>query len=222
MPDIRTAHLAVPRTARYAAFGPPPGRAGEWWIAIHGYGQLAGEFLAQCAALDDGRRLVVATEALSRFYQSGPGGSAPDARVGASWMTREDRESEIADYLGYLDLLVAALSVGVANRPALHVLAFSQGTATASRWVASGRVRVARLVCWGGMIAPELDLATLDAPLRATRVQLVVGSRDKFATPERVAAERARLDAAGLRYEAFSFEGGHRLDDGTLAAIAAG
>jgi predicted esterase len=221
MPEIRTATLTVPRSARYVAFGPPPAMADEWWIVLHGYGQLAGEFLAQCAALDNGRRLVVAPEALSRFYQAGANGGAPDARVGASWMTREDRESEIADYLRYLDLLFATLAEGVPAPPPLHVLAFSQGTATASRWAASGRVQVARLVLWGGMIASELDLASPEGPLRATRVQVVVGTRDAFATPERVARERATLDASGLRYDAITFEGGHRLDDATLTAIAA-
>lgn len=221
MTDIRVDHLTVPRTARYAAFGPAPADADEWWIVLHGYGQRAADFLGTCGALDNGRRLVVAPEALSRFYNAGANGGMADATVGASWMTREDRENEIADYLRYLDTLVAALRDGVAAPPPVHVLGFSQGTATASRWVASGRVTVARLVVWGGVIAPELDLTSADAPMRRTRVQIVVGTRDKFATPERVAAEQARLDAAGLAYEGITFEGGHRLDNRTLAAIAA-
>lgn len=221
MPDLRLASLAVPRTARYAVFGPPPAAAAEWWIAIHGYGQLAAEFLTSCAALDNGRRLVVAPEALSRFYVSGDGALAADQRVGASWMTRESRDTEIADYLRYLDLLVESLGRGVATPPPIHVLAFSQGTATASRWVASGSVPVVRLVCWGGVLAPELDITSPGARLRATRIQLVVGTRDKYATPDRVGAERSRLDQAGLSYEGITFEGGHRLDDATLAALAA-
>lgn len=220
MPELRTSSLTVPRTARYSAFGPPSTVADEWWIVLHGYGQLAGDFLPQCKALDNGRRLVVAPEALSRFYQPGSGGTSGELRVGASWMTREDRLSEIGDYLRYLDLLVDSLSGGVPARPPIHVLAFSQGTATASRWVASGRVPVQRLVCWGGMPAPELDISSPDVPLRTVRLQLVVGTRDKFATPERVAAERVRLDIAGLPYEGFTFDGGHRLDDKLLAAIA--
>ena len=222
MPEIRTASLTVPRTARYAAFGPAPALASEWWIAIHGYGQLAADFLAQCRALDDGRRLVVAPEALSRYYEPGSGNSAAEARVGASWMTREDRLHEIGDYLRYLDLLVESLGEGMAARPPIHVLGFSQGTATASRWVAAGRVKAARLVCWGGLIAPELDLTSPTAPLRNTRVQLVLGTRDKFATPDVVAREQVRLDAAGFAYESHLFEGGHRLDDATLKAVAAG
>lgn len=220
MPEIRLASLTVPRTARYAAFGPAPASASEWWIVLHGYGQLAADFLTQCRALDDGRRLVVAPEALSRYYEPGSGTSAAEARVGASWMTREDRLNEIADYLRYLDLVVDALVAGLTKPPTIHVLGFSQATATASRWVAAGRVPAARLVCWGGLIAPELDLVSPAAPLRNTRVQLVLGTRDKFATPDVVAREQARLAATGISYEGITFDGGHRLDDATLARIA--
>jgi predicted esterase len=137
-------------------------------------------------------------------------------------MTREDRQSEIADYLGYLDLLVESLGAGLPALPPIHVLGFSQGTATASRWVAAGTVPVARLVCWGGLIAPELDLVSPAAPLRNTRLQLVLGSRDQFATPDVVAREMSRLTEAGLPYEAITFDGGHRLDDATLSRIAGG
>src|ERR1051325_10016453 len=52
------------------------------------------------AAPRHGRRRLVAPEGLSRFYLSE---RATERRVGASWMTREDRLAEIADYLGYLD-----------------------------------------------------------------------------------------------------------------------
>ena len=222
MPELRSASLTVPRTARYSAFGPAPASAHEWWIVIHGYGQLAADFLAQCRALDDGRRLVVAPEALSRYYEPGSASTAAEARVGASWMTREDRLNEISDYLRYFDLLVKALGAGMPALPPIHVLGFSQGTATASRWVAAGRVRAARLVCWGGLIAPELALVSPAAPLRNTRVQLVLGARDKYATPDVVAREQARLAAAGFAHEGITFEGGHRLDDATLSALAAG
>lgn len=217
---MRELSLVVPRTARCALFGPEPSAADEWWIVFHGYGQLAAEFLGQCAALDNGRRLVVAPEGLSRFYQRGPGGATPSDAVGASWMTRESRASEIADYLNYLDLLLDELRTGIAEMPPLHVLGFSQGTATAARWCAHTDAPIARFVCWGGVLPPELDLHADTSPLRNTRLQLVVGTRDVFATPERVAVERQRLDVSGLPYDAITFEGGHRLDNATLRALA--
>ncbi len=60
--------LVVPRTARYYTLGPTHGFPRELWFVCHGYGQLAERFLRQFAPLDDGTRLIVAPEALSRFY----------------------------------------------------------------------------------------------------------------------------------------------------------
>src|ERR671913_1620 len=99
-PTITPHALVVPRTARYYTLGPTHGFPRELWIVCHGYGQLASRFVSQFAALDDGTRLIVAPEALSRFYLDPIPKRRNEAspRVGASWMTREDRESEIADY----------------------------------------------------------------------------------------------------------------------------
>ncbi|NIP78275.1 MAG: phospholipase, partial [Gemmatimonadetes bacterium] len=86
----------------------------EVWFVLHGYGQLAERFVRRFDALPgvrDGMRAVVAPEALSRFYVeeevTGPHG--PESRVGATWMTRADREHEIRDYVEYLDRVAAAV-----------------------------------------------------------------------------------------------------------------
>src|SRR5213592_1979241 len=93
-------HIGVTRGARYFALGTSSGEVGEVWFACHGYGQLAARFLEKLRVLDDGRRYLVAPEGLSRFYLSE---SPTERRVGASWMTREDRLAEIEDYVRYLD-----------------------------------------------------------------------------------------------------------------------
>ncbi|MEJ2217163.1 MAG: hypothetical protein P8099_11165 [Gemmatimonadota bacterium] len=101
-------HITVSRVARYYTLGPPAIDAAEVWFVLHGYRQLAGRFLRRFEALDDGTRRIVAPEGLSRFYvddDSGPHG--PGSRVGASWMTREDREREIDDYVAYLDAVAS-------------------------------------------------------------------------------------------------------------------
>jgi predicted esterase len=48
----------------------------------------------------------------------------------------------------------------------------------------------------------------------------VVGTRDEFATRDRVARQEAVLEAAGASYVRMDFEGGHRLDDATLRQLA--
>lgn len=218
---LRTTRLRTQRTARCSVRGPgDPAAVRELWVALHGYGQLASSLANDLGAIDDGARLIVAPEGLSRFYFAKPFESHREAPVGASWMTRADRDEEIADYLEWLDLAHAHHARALKTGTPLVVLGFSQGTATASRWIASGRVRPRRFICWGAGIAPELDLAE-GSPLRATRVTLVHGSRDRLVSRDAVNTERTRLDAAGFPHDYVEFEGGHRLDDDTLLRLAA-
>ena len=215
-------HIAVQRTARYYVLGEASEHTRELWFVLHGYGQLASRFIGYCAALDDGRRLVVAPEALNRFYTVAPANRNAAARpVGATWMTREDREREIADYVAYLDDVYARVTASLDRaRVRVGVLGFSQGTATAARWLArSSRMRADELVLWGGTLPPELDPSTARAELGAP-VTLVVGTQDQFADAATLSAEEARLRAAGIDYRVRRFDGGHVIDASTLAAIA--
>jgi predicted esterase len=183
------------------------------WFVLHGYGQLAADFIRFCSDLATDDALVVAPEAMNRFYlvsvDKAPARYRP---VGATWMTREDRDSEIADYVEYLDMLfddVATAAVDAGAR--VNVLGFSQGTATATRWVTHGRARIDRLVLWGGLMPPETDLAGGTASLRGARLTLVVGSRDQYVDDAAMAGEQARLDAARIPHEVIRFEGGHAI-----------
>ena len=213
-------HLTVPRTARYYTLGPTDAPAQVWFV-VHGYAQLASRFLRQFAPIDDGTRLIVAPEALSRFYLE-PGVHGPESRVGATWMTREDRLSEINDYVAYLDALCVHVQRLLDRPPSdVRVLGFSQGAATASRWVAMGRSRIDRLYLWGGFLPPDLDLPQAAPALRAARLTVVLGSGDAHATAERRAELETRMATHDLRGEVIEYEGGHRMHADTLQMIAA-
>lgn len=218
---LRTERLSTPRTARCVVRGPEDLSAvRELWIVLHGYAQLAAEIADSIGAIDDGTRLIVAPEALSRFYDAPSLSSHRDARVGASWMTREERLDEIADYITWLQRAYEHFAARLAPDVPVTVLGFSQGGTAASRWVAAGSVPATRFICWGAAIAPELDLGPA-SPLRSARLTLVLGNRDRWIKPEHLAAERARLDVAGVPYSVAEFDGGHRLDDDTLRRLAA-
>jgi predicted esterase len=217
--------LVVPRTARYYTLGPTHGFPRELWFVCHGYGQLAARFLRQFVPLDDGSRLIVAPEALSRFYLDPipQRRNDPSPKIGASWMTREDREAEIADYVVYLERLCAEVRHPLRGAaPRLVVLGFSQGTATVSRWLAASDVRVDHLVLWGGAIPPELDLASWASRLHGAAITLVAGEHDEFATATAVAAEAERLSTAGVAYTLQRFPGGHTIDAAALLKLAEG
>jgi predicted esterase len=214
-------HFAVQRTARYFTLGEAGDVVTDLWIACHGYGQLAAPFLETLSVLAAPGRLIVAPEALSRFYlDRASTASDPPPRVGATWMTRADREHEIADHIAYLDALHDRVRPAAPTRVRLRVLGFSQGVATVGRWVAYGRVRVDELILWAGAFPPELDLAALADRLAASRVVLVVGSRDDLAPWAGADAQLRRFADAGIAARLISFDGGHRLDDATLTALA--
>ena len=220
---IHEHHLPVTRTARYYTLGPASGALTQLWIACHGYGQLAARFLHHFEAIDDGTRLIVAPEALARFYTTdNPGGTHAAAKIGASWMTREDRLSEIDDYIGYLDALYAQIAREYDIDGARVVaLGFSQGVATICRWVERGRSRVDEVVLWAGSVPPDMDLARPAHPLHTLRPIVVVGDTDEFAPPAAVAAHEKLLREKHIEHEVIRFAGGHRLDYDTLSALAA-
>lgn len=207
--------IEVPRSARYFTIGDREG-ADEIWFVLHGYSQLAGSFLRWFEPAARPGRLIVAPEALSRAYFEENGAR----RVGASWMTREDREAEIEDYVRYLDLVADHVLGEMPPRPRVEVHGFSQGAATASRWVTFGRHPVSRLVLWGGTVPPDLDLERLRMVLRDGSLVVSVGDRDQFITAESLRNEEARLAGLGLPVEMRPFAGTHVVDRATLVAIA--
>lgn len=221
---VREHRIEVTRTARYYTLGEPGPRIRQVWIACHGYRQLAARFIQRLRTLDDGTRVVVAPEALSRFYLDDDGGPhGPEARIGASWMTREDRLSEIRDYVAYLDALHERIFEDLdRERVELVALGFSQGAATAARWTAYGRARVDRLVLWAGAVPPDLDLEHDGERLRRARLTLVAGTADPLVPMDAVAAEEARLRTHDVPYRLVTWNGDHRVDGDVLREIAEG
>lgn len=212
-------HIPTTRTARYFTLGTLEDRGGQVWFVLHGYGQLATRFLKSFEPLDDGSRIIVAPEGLSRFYVDGV--APPHQKVGASWMTREDRLTEIEDYVRYLDAVFADVFHRVERRGRrVCVLGFSQGTATACRWLALGSARADRLILWAGEVPPDLDLATARGRLAELDLTFVLGGRDEYITPKVVSREEERLRRADIPYRIVTFEGGHEIDGPTLQGLA--
>lgn len=230
---MREHHLAVRRTARYYTLGPDTddGRPAEVWMACHGYAQLARYFLRSFAPIDDGTRLIAAPEALNRYYfETAPGVHGRDARVAATWMTREDRDHEVADYVGYLDALAGRLlggsgrgeagaAAGGAAIPRLVAFGFSQGAATVSRWAARGAARIDDVVLWGSGVAHDLDLRP--GLFGGARLTIAIGDADPYISDETVDREDRRLRDAGIEYRLLRYAGGHRVEPEALASLAA-
>jgi hypothetical protein len=70
------------------------------WVACHGYGQLARYFIKRFDVLDAVENYVIAPQGLARFYADGNYG-----KVGASWMTKENRELDLDNQRKYFDMI---------------------------------------------------------------------------------------------------------------------
>jgi len=208
-------HIEVTRTARFCQLGSFSQMTEQVWMVCHGYGQLAPYFLKHFELVQDQRRVIVAPEGLSRFYLQGFSG-----RVGASWMTREERLYEIDDYIAYLDAVWNhVIEHDSSSSFEAVALGFSQGTATAIRWAAREHIQVDRLILWAGGIPPDLDDRDLER-LRNIEIVQVVGNDDPFAHEESLSRQREFFDKHDLQARLIKFHGGHELHAETLVKIA--
>lgn len=216
---VTTHHIRVTRTARYFTLGSPVEAARHIWIGLHGYAMMGERFARLLAPLaDPPHTVVVSAEALSRFYlETGRDGRHSDA-IGATWITKEDRENEIADAIRYLDQLHGDLMDRVHSGAVLSILGFSQGAAMASRWVAGGSVLPEQLVIWG-ITPPAEAMPQVAERMVGREVILVAGDRDQFAPEGGIEALAASLSQKGVRARAERFAGGHALSKAVLRRL---
>ncbi|HXH19178.1 MAG TPA: hypothetical protein VNJ07_08860 [Chitinophagales bacterium] len=207
-------HLHTQRTARYFTLGEISVSTKAVWLACHGYGQLAREFISELQPLAEPGVAVAAPEGLSRFYTKGFVGT-----VGASWMTREDRESEIDDYVSYLQKLFETIKGQVSTEASIHALGFSQGCSTLCRWVARKVPAIDSLWLCCGSIPDDLDFARFCTALRSVPARLLVGEDDPFIADNDREAVRQRIKKHRLPVQVHTFKGGHVLNVTLLKSL---
>lgn len=203
--------LPVTRTAHYATLGEPGPHVRRLWLVTHGYGQLAKTFIRRFEPIMDAQTLVVAPEGLSRFYWGGF-----DGPVVASWMTREDRLDEIADFTAMLDQLYTYYVPLCHADVEIILFGFSQGTATQMRWIMRSFPHFHHLVLWGGQLPEDLDYRPHSNYFTDKQLHFAYGDEDPFITPERFAFLQGILDGSGLYFNPFPYVGGHKVERDAL------
>ncbi len=206
--------LTVARTAHYYLLGTPGLHIRRYWLVCHGYAQLADEFLEAFRPLDDGTTLVVAPEGLNYFYKKGFGGPP-----GATWMTRQHRETEIEDYTAYLQQLHETLLQSLPADVQVVLLGFSQGVATITRWAVRRQPHCHAFVAWAGLLPEDEPYAAIAAYWKGKKRWFCYGNKDPFITPERMASFKRLLETHGLVFDSLPFEGGHEVPEGALRAL---
>ena len=213
MKPIAKHHIQVQKTARYFTYGELSERTKRVWFICHGYGQLAKSFLKRFTDLNPQENYIVAPEGLHRFYWEGF-----SDKVVASWMTKEDREEDIHDYVRYLDQ-VFETAIPVRHNFKVLALGFSQGTATISRWFNHSSHEVDVLVLYAGAIAADMDWQFAQSKFKKTQNILVYGDDDKWIKPENVESQRQVLQKENIPFKEINFKGKHEVLPETLNAI---
>jgi predicted esterase len=185
------------------------------WLVFHGYGQLAGYFIRKFQNLDD-THYVIAPEGLSRFYLSDNSG-----RVGASWMTNEDRLTDIENQIAYINKIYQSVQPNIKRGAKLIVLGFSQGTATAMRWIVNQSITPDKLLLWAGTIPPDLDAENKNVDLSGIDTYIVQGDTDPYLETVYMENMRDWLEFYKIKQKDIKFPGGHTIDVETLKQLAA-
>lgn len=211
--EIHLQALSTPRTARIGTWGQPD-TAQFVWIACHGYGQLLPYFLRPFTHLNHEKHFVIAPEGLSRFYLEGTSG-----RVGASWMTKEERLQEIEDQFHYLDRVKNRTIHLVGKRPIRWVVfGFSQGVATINRWLAHHHWSPDHIVNWAG--SPPADVNYAQPHLQQSKWWYVFGNKDPYISRDKVAQWTAGMAEKHCHVSTLPFQGGHTIPAAVLQALA--
>ena len=170
-------------------------------------------FLRKFTALGRDDILFVAPEGLHRYYLGGTSG-----RVGSSWMTKEERETDIDDYRRMLDQ-VADEVIESAAFEKRAVLGFSQGVATACRWTVTTIHQIDELINWAGAFPPDLDYDKAFHDLQDIPIRMLVGDNDEYITEEDYQEHLDFLRSKKLEFSSRVFHGGHDLPAEVLKEV---
>nr|MBI1228490.1 alpha/beta hydrolase [Cytophagales bacterium] len=207
--------VAYTQQSHFVTSHAPTGLETEIWLVLHGYGQLSEFFIRKFRPVFDASRLIIAAEGIHRSYREGFSG-----RVGANWMTKYRRETDIGNGMRYLDAVVDSVLKYYNALPVVNVFGFSQGAATVSRWVAHTHLPVAKMVLWGGGLAHDLDGHVMREVAKGIDITLVAGDNDPFIPKELIEEQLQRLKNFPFKsLHERTFNGAHDLNEQLLLEI---
>ncbi|TNE53162.1 MAG: hypothetical protein EP338_11510 [Bacteroidetes bacterium] len=201
--------LPITKRVRYSTMGSE--KAKHLIYVLHGYGQLAHFFIRKFQLLEELGYYVVAPEGMHRFYLQGSSG-----RVGASWMTKEDRLTDIEDNLVYLDQLHRHITEQ-RTFESVSLLGFSQGGATAARWFGQQMNEIDHLILWACVFPDDMNKHFQEDSNFSGRKTFVLGSEDEYYNEQQGKELCAYYE--GLKFSILLYEGTHNVDPETLKKI---
>ncbi len=163
-------HFKHTKTYRYKFIESKNHQSGKkLLVCLHGYGQLVHYFSRKFEIIEKDYSMLF-PEGMHRFYLKGNTG-----KVGASWMTREDRLSDIEDNVHWLSELIRQIQ-SHHNYTKIILLGFSQGGSTAIRLFNSFPNLFNQLIIWASDFPPDISIINK----KDFNGVFLVGKRDKY------------------------------------------
>ncbi len=212
--EIISKNISVQKTARYFLTGENKNPKILLFV-LHGYGMPAYNFLQEFKELNNKNFLIVSPEGLSRFYTKGFYGN-----IGASWMTSEDRQNEITDYVNYLDEVYNEVLSSLESKPdKIIFLGFSQGGATVARWAVNGKSEANIFIIHSSDIPKDVDFDSLKEKSDKMKIHCVYGDEDKAVRKENFESSLNLLKEKNINFTLHSFHGGHEVNIESIKKI---
>lgn len=210
-------NIITQKTARYYIAGNPAAKTKNIWVVIHGYGQLAEKFIRQFDFLNNEDTLIIAPEGLSRFYT----GSATGNAIGAAWMTKEERDNEIKDYISYLDAVLMEV-LNTVNNPdvKINVLGFSQGVHTAARWFIRSNNKFEAVYLCSDDFPMDADFEKLKSRLGNSKMFYIYGNADGIIPQTSFEKSVKMLKEKNINFSEIIFDGKHIIHADTIKKLA--
>lgn len=193
--------IEVKRIAHYyhePAVGFPTGII----IAIHGYAQLAGDFIKDFNELSEVGFHVFAPEALSKFYNK-------ERKPVANWMTSHEREDEIQDYVVYIESVVQKIKLDYPSTP-IHLVGFSQGVSTLLRWYLKSTILAESIHLIAGSIPEEYQL-NISVAGQINNCFYYHGTEDRLVPATKIQIYLTQLRKIAPQFQFVKFKGSHEV-----------
>ncbi len=185
------------------------------WIVFHGYGQLSKYFIRRFDVLDADKNYIIAPQGLSKFYVD-----EDYKNVGASWLTKEDRGSDLLNQQKYLIKLMDELKLKIDfSKIKINFFGFSQGASTLTRLLMNYNMKVNNIIIWAGWVPDEFFNINKDV-LKDTNLFFVVGNKDKYYNNPIIKGYIEKFKKTlNKEIDYFVFNGGHIVDRKVLKKI---
>ena len=207
--------ISISKTHKYSQLGKCSTKIDTVWIVLHGYGMLSEYFIKKFECILNEKTVVIAPEGSNRFYLNNN-----YSRVGASWMTKVDKEKDIEDNISFIETLYTKIVDDIGhNNFKLKTLGFSQGGATLVRWIMSNSIKVDSLILWGSDIPKDSLTNQNKSRWSSINIKIVIGKKDEYISDENKKKVIDAVNAYGLSYKLIEYDGPHKIIESELIKL---